>query len=672
MAPISFCAAAAAGDCQARLAGAGLLEFRHGLSRSLPASGARAASRHSSGRSTWSVPDPRPVHRPPAPRLFCSPAPRVGKTTISRILAKAPQLLRTGVTQRRATIVRLPGDRRRPLPDYVEMDAASNRGVDDMRALLDQAGICAGPGPLQGSDDRRSFYAHRARLQRHAEDPRRAARARQVHHRHHRPAKIPVTVLSRCLQFNLKQMPPGIVGHLTPPARGRGGALRAGRACATSPRPPAARCAIRYRCSTRPSPTAPARSKSRPSRTCSAPVGDDHLYAVLDALRANDVQALMGAVDGMEARSLSFESALQALASLLHRIALAQLAPAAIADEFEAARLAPHRRGLRRRVPAAGLPDRHPRPRRAAAGARRGHRFLDDPAAPVRLRRPSRQPSAAAAGWRWNARPAAAGRVQPRRRNVRPVALAPLWSRFAPSGGGCWNAAPVEGRALRPEALRPRQNPPETRACLVAASPPLSTAGAGGCAAAQAGENQRARLRQQRAALGRPAARGPRESMDACRCVAPPEPPPPPRCPRNRHRSLNPSRHRSCAGCCAGRCRSSRRRPCRRRPSRRALPPTTTGTPAGADRPSAASTCSSPSTANWSAPSKAGFAAPANDQRHPAADQPQRPREAPGGLVGPFRLPVRVAIEVGEIATVTPAQRNQAEKLSATPPRSSP
>jgi DNA polymerase-3 subunit gamma/tau len=37
-------------------------------------------------------------------------------------------------------------DRRRPLPDYVEMDAASNRGVDDMAALLDQAVYA----PVQG------------------------------------------------------------------------------------------------------------------------------------------------------------------------------------------------------------------------------------------------------------------------------------------------------------------------------------------------------------------------------------------------------------------------------------------------------------------------------------------------------------------------------------------
>mgnify|MGYP006168938803 CR=1 FL=1 len=68
-------------------------------------------------------------------------------------------------------------------------------------------------------------------------------------------------------------------------------------------------------------------------------VGDDHLYAVLDALAAGDVPALLAVADAMEARSLSFDAALQALATLVHRIALAQYAPEAIGDEVERARI---------------------------------------------------------------------------------------------------------------------------------------------------------------------------------------------------------------------------------------------------------------------------------------------------------------------------------------------
>ena len=63
----------------------------------------------------------------------------VGKTTISRILAKALNC-ETGITPEPCGVCdacrAIDADR---FPDYVEMDAASNRGVDDMAALLDKA-----------------------------------------------------------------------------------------------------------------------------------------------------------------------------------------------------------------------------------------------------------------------------------------------------------------------------------------------------------------------------------------------------------------------------------------------------------------------------------------------------------------------------------------------------
>jgi DNA polymerase-3 subunit gamma/tau len=156
------------------------------------------------------------------------------------------------------------------------------------------------------------------------------------------PQKIPVTVLSRCLQFNLKQMPPGhIVGHLTRLLEAEQvpfepGALRhIAKAASGSMRDSLSLLdqAIAH---------GAGKVEEQAVQDMLGTVGDDHLYAVLDALVANDVAALMAAVDGMEARSLSFESALQSLAALLHRIALVQLAPAAVTDEFEAARLAPY------------------------------------------------------------------------------------------------------------------------------------------------------------------------------------------------------------------------------------------------------------------------------------------------------------------------------------------
>lgn len=266
----------------------------------------------------------------------------VGKTTISRILAKALNC-ETGVTatpcNQCAACTAIDADR---FPDYVEMDAASNRGVDDMAALLDQAVYA----PVQGRykvymiDEVHMLTGHafNAMLKTLEEPPEHVKFIIATTD----PQKIPVTVLSRCLQFNLKQMPPGhIVGHLTrlleaeavpfepaalrPIAKAASGSMRDALSLLDQ--------AIAH---------GAGRVEEQAVQDMLGTVGDDHLYAVLQALQVNDVQALMAAADGMEARSLSFDSALQSLAGLLHRIALLQLAPSALSDEFEAARLAPY------------------------------------------------------------------------------------------------------------------------------------------------------------------------------------------------------------------------------------------------------------------------------------------------------------------------------------------
>ncbi len=266
----------------------------------------------------------------------------VGKTTISRILAKALNC-ETGVTatpcNQCSACTAIDADR---FPDYVEMDAASNRGVDDMAALLDQAVYA----PVQGRykvymiDEVHMLTGHafNAMLKTLEEPPEHVKFIIATTD----PQKIPVTVLSRCLQFNLKQMPPGhIVSHLTRLLEAEAvpfepGALRhIAKAASGSMRDSLSLLdqAIAH---------GAGRVEEQAVQDMLGTVGDDHLYAVLQSLQDNDVQALMVAADGMEARSLSFDSALQSLAGLLHRIALLQLAPSALSDEFEAARLAPY------------------------------------------------------------------------------------------------------------------------------------------------------------------------------------------------------------------------------------------------------------------------------------------------------------------------------------------
>jgi len=266
----------------------------------------------------------------------------VGKTTISRILAKALNC-EAGVTPEPCgecdACRAIDADR---FPDYVEMDAASNRGVDDMAALLDKAVYA----PVQGRykvymiDEVHMLTGHafNAMLKTLEEPPAHVKFILATTD----PQKIPVTVLSRCLQFNLKQMPQGhIVDHLTRILQAEEvafepGALRhLAKAAAGSMRDALSLLdqAIAH---------GAGRVEEEQVTHMLGTVGDDHLHAVLDALAAADVAALLAVADGMEARSLSFDAALQALATLLHRAALAQFAPEAIADETERARILTH------------------------------------------------------------------------------------------------------------------------------------------------------------------------------------------------------------------------------------------------------------------------------------------------------------------------------------------
>lgn len=266
----------------------------------------------------------------------------VGKTTISRILAKALNC-EAGVTSEPCgqcpACLAIDADR---FPDYVEMDAASNRGVDDMAALLDKAVYA----PVQGRykvymiDEVHMLTGHafNAMLKTLEEPPEHVKFILATTD----PQKIPVTVLSRCLQFNLKQMPEiRIVEHL-------GRILEAEQvpyeASALRHIAKAASGSMRDALSLLDQAIAHGAGRIELEQVTHmlGTVGDDHLYAVLDALRGADVQALLAVADAMETRSLSFDAALQALASIVHRIAVVQFAPAGIADETERALLEPY------------------------------------------------------------------------------------------------------------------------------------------------------------------------------------------------------------------------------------------------------------------------------------------------------------------------------------------
>ena len=148
------------------------------------------------------------------------------------------------------------------------------------------------------------------------------------------PQKIPVTVLSRCLQFNLKQMPPGhIVSHLD---RILGEEHIAHEANALRLLAAAAQGSMRDALSLTDQAIAYSAGEVSEAavRGMLGAIDQSYLVRLLDALADENGAGLVEIADEMAGRSLSFSGALQDLASLLQKIALAQVVPGAVQDDW--------------------------------------------------------------------------------------------------------------------------------------------------------------------------------------------------------------------------------------------------------------------------------------------------------------------------------------------------
>jgi DNA polymerase-3 subunit gamma/tau len=144
----------------------------------------------------------------------------VGKTTVSRILAKSLNCQgldgQGGITANPCGVCQactdIDADR---FVDYTELDAASNRGIEDVQSLLEQAAY----KPVQGRfkvfmiDEVHMLTgpAFNSMLKTLEEPPEYMKFVLATTD----PQKVPVTVLSRCLQFNLRPMAPEtVLSHL--------------------------------------------------------------------------------------------------------------------------------------------------------------------------------------------------------------------------------------------------------------------------------------------------------------------------------------------------------------------------------------------------------------------------------------------------------------------------
>ena len=260
----------------------------------------------------------------------------VGKTTLARIVAKALNC-ETGITATPcgecSACRQIDAGR---FVDLLELDAASNTGIDNMREVIDNAQYAPTAGRFKvyiiDEVHMLSKSAFNAMLKTLEEPPAHVKFILATK----KKKKVPVTVLSRCLQFNLRQIPPAVVaGHLqyvldqeSLPYESAALSLL-GHAAAGSMRDSLSLLdqAIAY---------GSGKVDEAGVRAMLGAIDQTFLLRILEALANSDGNALLAEVDRMAERSIGFEAALQDLASLLHRIALAQITPAAITAMVDA------------------------------------------------------------------------------------------------------------------------------------------------------------------------------------------------------------------------------------------------------------------------------------------------------------------------------------------------
>jgi DNA polymerase-3 subunit gamma/tau len=262
----------------------------------------------------------------------------VGKTTVSRILAKSLNCQGIdgtgGITASPCGVCQACTDiDSGRFVDYTELDAASNRGVDEVQALLEQAVY----KPVQGRfkvfmiDEVHMLTGHafNAMLKTLEEPPEYLKFVLATTD----PQKVPVTVLSRCLQFNLRPMAPETIReHLQKVLQVEQVAadMQSLRLLAR-----AARGSMRDALSLTDQAIAfgSGALSDATVRQMLGSVDRSHVFRLIDALAQGDGKAVVDTSEALRLNGLSAASTLEEMSAVLQRMAVLQAVPGMASED---------------------------------------------------------------------------------------------------------------------------------------------------------------------------------------------------------------------------------------------------------------------------------------------------------------------------------------------------
>ena len=259
----------------------------------------------------------------------------IGKTTVSRILAKSLNCTgpdgQGGITAHPCgqctACTEIDGDR---FIDYIELDAASNRSIDEIRDLIERAAYKPSVGRYKvfmiDEAHQLTKDAFNALLKTLEEPPEYLKFVLATTD----PEKMLPTVLSRCLQFNLRPMAPETVAaHLAQVLAAEGIAHDAGSLRLLSR---GARGSMRDALSLTDQAIAYGAGALEEGavRAMLGTVDRSHANRIVESLARRDAGAMLAEVDALRGLGLSAAGTLEEVARLLQQMAVEQALPGAL------------------------------------------------------------------------------------------------------------------------------------------------------------------------------------------------------------------------------------------------------------------------------------------------------------------------------------------------------